>query len=429
MSKIAAFAILIILVSILFVIPWTTIPRTNSIIYQAYWLELLLPAASISILDAGYDLLDLTIWTKEKSLISLKVFSKMFLTYGSISIVAYVLSYVIWCLILGYNHPLPYVSLLGLPVWIICVFLLWFILPSNLIEKEGFKKQLRMYTAYVFWVLVTMMTSNLLDYLFINIPSDFQFLMPFMVAASRELDKRVRSNLVYKMMEKQDEAATALIGITISANYSFFIAVRLTGATLATVFCTVSIDLFLHSRITYNLIKEHNNVEDNTGQGSAIRSFKVAKLILAELMEGFTPMIYAICIAMAFYGPNATLFQDIGNTFWGTPIRDIGPLFYTMFILFSFDTVSALVNSIVLWKVIRVNMLQEFSRFISKYWFFMMTKLSFSMAHYFASKDVNGGMDSSGKLEWITPEGRLSLIYNSTLLNEEEMQMLLSPRL
>ena len=185
--------------------------------------------------------------------------------------------------------------------------------------------------------------------------------------------------------------------------------------------CTVSIDLFLHSRITYKLIKEHNNVEEeNSGQRKAIRSIKTAKLILAELMEGFTPIIYAICMALAFYGPNATLFTDIGNSFWGTPIEDIGPIFYTMFILFSFDTLSAVVNSIILWKVIKVNMLEEFVRLISKYWHFMMVKLSFNIAHYIASKDVNYGMDSSGKFEWITPEGRLSLIYNSSLLSDEE---------
>ena len=180
----------------------------------------------------------------------------MFLTYGSITIVSYVLSYVIWCLYLEYNHPLPYLSFLGLPAWIICVFILWFILPSNLIEKEGFKKQLRMYTAYVFWVLVTMMTHELLSHLFINIPADFQFLVPFLVAAIREMDKRMRSNLVDKMLEKQDEAATALIGITISANYSFFIAVRLTGATLATVFCFFSYALHTNSLKNTSMLKK-----------------------------------------------------------------------------------------------------------------------------------------------------------------------------
>ena len=84
-SKIAVFGALIIGLSVLFVIPWTTIPRTNSIIYQSYWLELLLPTATMWILDAGCDLLNLAIWTKEKSLISFNVFLKIFLIYGLFS--------------------------------------------------------------------------------------------------------------------------------------------------------------------------------------------------------------------------------------------------------------------------------------------------------------------------------------------------------
>ena len=47
MGRIAVFAILIIGLSVFSVIPWTSIPRTNSIIYQSYWLELLLPTTSI----------------------------------------------------------------------------------------------------------------------------------------------------------------------------------------------------------------------------------------------------------------------------------------------------------------------------------------------------------------------------------------------
>ena len=192
----------------------------------------------------------------------------------------------------------------------------------------------------------------------------------------------------------------------------------------------MSIDFFLHSRITYKLIKERNNVDDeNSEQGNTIRGIKATKLILAELMEGFTPMVYAICMAMALYGPNATLFPDIGNSFWGTPIKNIGPLLYTMFILLSFDTLCAVVNSIIIWKVMKVNMLQEFCRLISAYWLFMTMKLSNHMTYYLAGKDVNFGMDSSGKFEWITSEGRLSLLYNSTFLNDEEKEILLSPQL
>ena len=33
----------VLVMSILFVAPWTTIPRTNSIIYQSYWKEIMIP--------------------------------------------------------------------------------------------------------------------------------------------------------------------------------------------------------------------------------------------------------------------------------------------------------------------------------------------------------------------------------------------------
>ena len=421
LGKIVGFTILIVALSVFSVIPWTTVPRTNSIIHQSYWLEPLLPVIWIWILDAANDILNLSIWTNEKSIVSLNVFSRIFSMYALIGVPVYILMYVIWCLILGHNHPLPQLGLIRFPIWIVGMLGLWFILPSNLIEKEDFRRKLRMYSAYFLWIFVIAFQNELLSYTFFNIPTDFQLVVPFMVAACREFDKRGRSYLVKKMMGTEDEPAIALVNITISSAYSFFNAVRLTGATSSTVFCAATIDVFLHSRITYKLIKENNKVEEeNPEQANRIKKNKAAKLILAELVEGFTPMIYGFVMVLAFFGPNADLFSDIGNNFWGTPIDDIGKLFYTMFILFSFDTLSAAVNSIILWKVVKVNMLREFSRVVSKYWLFMVLRLSLNTTSYFASKDVNLGLDSSGQYEWITPEGRLSLIYNMTHLVDEE---------
>ena len=48
--------------SVLAMVPWTTIPRTNSIIYQSYWMEILLPSVCLSMLLAGSDMLNLTIY-------------------------------------------------------------------------------------------------------------------------------------------------------------------------------------------------------------------------------------------------------------------------------------------------------------------------------------------------------------------------------
>ena len=234
------------------------------------------------------------------------------------------------------------------------------------------------------------------------------------------------------MMGQQDEPATALVSITISCVYGFFIAVRLTGATLATICCTVAIDLVLHLNITRQIIHEHKKVKgDKIQNGMAKKSVKTTKLILAELIEGFIPMIYAICWAMAHYGPNGHLFVNVfvnfGVGYWGKEIeyKAIDTFFITMLMLFAFDAISATFNFIILWKVMNVNMLQEFYKVLSKYYIFMAIKLGNSMLSYFATTDVNFGIDVSGPHEWITPEGRKNLIWESTDLTNEEKTMLL----
>ena len=80
--------------------------------------------------------------------------------------------------------------------------------------------------------------------------------------------------------------------------------------------------------------------------------------------------------------------------------------------------------TICLWKMINLSVLQEFATALSKYWRFMVIQFGFLISIYFSTSDVNFGVDSSGKFEWITPEGRLNLILNSTDLTNEDKSML-----
>lgn len=248
-----------------------------------------------------------------------------------------------------------------------------------------------------------------------------------MVAGWREVDKRIRAKLVKKMMGSPDEAAAALLTITVNAYYAFFIAIRLVGAELATIYCVVGIDFALHLRITYLTIKENKKdaaeIIENTNKKKVVNT---TKLVLAELIEGLTPMIYGICMALAYYGPNSNLFANVGSSFWGREIEDISQLFYTMFLLFSIDTISVVVNSLWLWKAMRVNMLQEFYRVLKAYWLFMSIKLGYCMCSVFATTDVNFGLDGSGQFKWIYHEGWQNLIWNSNELTNEEKLMLLA---
>ena len=147
---------------------------------------------------------------------------------------------------------------------------------------------------------------------------------------------------------------------------------------------------------------------------------------MSELMEGFIPIVYATCIAFALNGPNTSILVNVGSTYWGEKIEDIGPLLFTMAVLFIFDTISVIVTSIILWKLANINMAQEFLDGINKYWLFLIIKIGIVVSSNFFLTDVNLGMDPTGNFDWITSEGRQRLIYNSTELTDDEKLMLLA---
>ena len=109
--------------------------------------------------------------------------------------------------------------------------------------------------------------------------------------------------------------------------------------------------MYYHSKMTYKIIKEYRKVNHEGNKNGIIENGLIDKLLLAEIIEGITPIIYSTCIALAFYGPNASIISNVGNTYWSKKIENITPLFSTMFILFAVDTSSVVINFIALWKM------------------------------------------------------------------------------
>ena len=80
----------------------------------------------------------------------------------------------------------------------------------------------------------------------------------------------------------------------------------------------------------------------------------------------------------------------------------------------------------ILWKLENLNMVQESYKSLYKYRLSFIIKLGYVMSPHFCATDINLGMDTTGNFDWITDEGRFSLIYNSSDLTEEEKSMLLT---
>ena len=413
-------------ICVLFIIPRTMIPRTDSIVYESHGLEVCLPLVTYWILQAAADMQNLIIWTKETCLARFRIFYIMFLMYYITFILICVSCYIVWTVYLGLNFPIPYGPIVtSLPTWIAFQVCLWFFLPSELLRKKDFKRKLRIYVGYFLWFVVTLSLVEVLSYLFFNLPANMQFLVPFMIAACREVDSRIRSKIVEKMMGELGEPAYALLDVTVNGQYAFFITIRLADAESATVFTVVAIDLILHLRLTYQIINENRKVAvENDGENTR-KMLRIVQLVLSELLEGFIPIIHGMCIAMQYHGPNANLFSNIGSNYWGTKIEDLSLVYKSMMILFTFDTISVITTSLLLWIAIRVNMLREFDRVLRKYWVFMFVKFAGSQISYLAMSDINCGVDTSGNFRWIDDIGWRGLINDSnSLTNDEKLSLL-----
>ena len=148
----------------------------------------------------------------------------------------------------------------------------------------------------------------------------------------------------------------------------------------------------------------------------------VTGLVLTELTEAITPIVYATVFSMAYYGPNARILGNVNE------VDDVGYLFQMMLLLFGIDILSLIVNSQILSGLSDVNLYEKTCKTMKKYWTFMAIKFALYSFTHFATKDKNLGMDATGKWGWTTQEGRIQLINNSTDLTDEEKTLLLSQR-
>ena len=230
------------------------------------------------------------------------------------------------------------------------------------------------------------------------------------------------------MAGEKNESASALLAITIGGTYALFTAIRLVGAKLETVCCFLVLDALHHISITYEIIKEHKKVTNEIiAYGNRTKATTAAKLVIAELIEGIVPIVYDICIAIAYYGPNSRILGNVGCSYWSyQKIEDISVLYGTMLVLFSFDILSVLINYVCLRKIANMNMIQNFYQVLQKYWLYMAVKLGFYVAAFFPSLDINFGSDGTGEFKWITHQGWLELVNNSTDITNYEKARLVN---
>ena len=93
----------------------TLIPRHNSIHDQSYWFEISTVTAISYLITTAVIVLDFVVLFQNTSVVTIRFFLKNYFATFLTWLICFCTSYIIWTVILEYNHPMP---LIGLFLWL-----------------------------------------------------------------------------------------------------------------------------------------------------------------------------------------------------------------------------------------------------------------------------------------------------------------------
>ena len=105
----------------------------------------------------------------------------------------------------------------------------------------------------------------------------------------------------------------------------------------------------------------------------------IEELVLTERIETLVPLTYMICFAIAYYGPNAEILGSVKLTLWHyKSVLDIGKYMTSLFILFSVDFLSLIINWIILRTICNINIIKIFRKIQSEFWLIMAVQQAYA---------------------------------------------------
>ena len=134
----------------------TLIPRHNAIVEQSYWLEIMFPAGICVIIITAAIAQDFFVLTGKHPLVVINFFLKIGLTLIATWVTTFSICYIIWTMILEYNHPIPFLGTICLlSSTIFGIVSGPVLMPSKFFEEEGFKRKLKDFMLYEsVWIMV-----------------------------------------------------------------------------------------------------------------------------------------------------------------------------------------------------------------------------------------------------------------------------------
>ena len=365
------YLIAILVLCVLLSSPILLLPQHDAIRHPEYWYEsMLVGVLSIDVTITLETLVIVWGYLKIDSMISFPVFMKLYAPLVFLWIVIFCSVNMAWTVGTGNNSPVPFSLLLGIVPWFFQYVLLYFLIPKH-VMNEDIKKKYRAFLISRAWALFFEQQLRGLSFLFTIIPPDIQWILAFLIPSIREINYHIIYHIMMSFLDMKDGEDGIIISV--NAFSSLYVAITLgQRATQTTLICVLAIDFILNLYSCHSIVRLHRSINpeaQDTSKEMKNRKYHLNKLIYTEMMEVLIPILYAVTVLIAYYGPNAEVLGNIKNDYWQyEKIDDIGTLIGVQALMFAIDSCSAVMVGIWLWRSCNIDFLMETCRLIGTWW-------------------------------------------------------------
>ena len=224
-----------------------------------------------------------------------------------------------------------------------------------------------------------------LSFLFTVFPSEFQWILAFVILLIREFNFRMMYRIMIESPKVENGKEHVIIGINVFN--ALYVAINLGQTTTqVTSILILSFDFIINiyscrkivnlyrSTSTPNILSRKRHLKK--------REYLLSKLILIELVEVLVPLLYVVTVLIAYYGPNAEILGNIKNDYWQyESIADIWKVVQTVLVMFAIDGCSAVIVGIILWRVCSIRILIEARKVIAHSWPIIVVNIAHYLNH------------------------------------------------
>lgn len=200
---------------------------------------------------------------------------------------------------------------------------------------------------------------------------------PWLIALIMLLTKEINGYVADKLVTKSALAenlveAQFMAKINNNLCYSLVLTIVLLKVTKITVLALLGINFGMNLALCHKAIRQKSKVltfDSNAKIRKSSMEEAVTELILNEVAEIIFPIAFILSFVAVFYGPNKDVLAGVGCTIWQyREIEDLSTFLIPVVEMAVLDSGSLLLDGGLLWECANINIFQDYSKTIKKYW-------------------------------------------------------------